>query len=599
MQKNRSAWKTIQSLLKYLWPKDRKELKRYVVLSIICLALAKGINVLVPFLLKASIDALNGEVLDLPLYLVLPVSLVVSYGVARILTSLFSELRDFIFVRVAQNAQRQIALETFTHLHNLSLDFHLSRQTGGITRILDRGTKGVNFVLTFMTFNIIPTLFEIILVTAIVYYHFNIIFASIMFFTIFIYIFLTLSVTEWRMKFRKAMNKEETEANTKAVDSLLNYETVKYFSNEEHEKIRFDESLAKYENAAIKSQFGLSALNTIQASVIGIGLIAIMIMAAKGVENNLYTVGDFVLLNTFLIQLYLPLNFLGFVYREIKNSLVDMEKMFELQSIFPSVADFHDAKSLEMKNTNIVFNNINFSYQKERKILNDISFTVNSGKTLAIVGPSGSGKSTIARLIFRFYDPTSGNIEIGGNDISRVTQSSLRLKLGIVPQDTVLFNDTIGYNIGYGNPLASQKEIEHVAKLAQIHDFIMSLPQQYNTQVGERGLKLSGGEKQRVAIARTLLKKPDVFIFDEATSALDSHTEKEIQKSLKQISQNITTIVIAHRLSTIVDADEIIVLKNGSIVEKGKHHDLIMKDSVYADLWSKQKMEQTQSSVPQ
>ncbi|MDH4467352.1 MAG: ABC transporter ATP-binding protein/permease [Bacteriovoracaceae bacterium] len=591
----RSGWQTIKSLAKYLWPKDRKELQPFVVFSLLSLVIAKAVNVTVPFLLKASIDSLSGSKIELPFIVLLPASLVISYGAARILASIFGELRDFLFIRVAQNAQRKIALETFSHLHNLSLDFHLSRQTGGISRVIDRGTKGVNFVLTFATFNILPTLIEIILVTGIVYYHFNFTFSLIMFGTIFIYIALTLFVTEWRMKFRKAMNKEETEANSKAIDSLLNYETVKYFSNEQHEKDRYDRSLQRYEQASIQSQFGLSLLNTVQAAVIGLGLMAIMMLTAAGVESHQYTVGDFVLVNTFLIQLYLPLNFLGFVYREIKNSLVDMEKMFELQNVFPSVSDAANAPEMNLLNTEVVFQNVNFSYQPERAILKNVNFKVPSGKTLAIVGPSGSGKSTIARLIFRFYDPQSGIISLGGVSIKDVTQSSLRLKLGMVPQDTVLFNDTIGYNIGYGNPKAGQADIERVAKLAQIHHFIELLPLKYNTQVGERGLKLSGGEKQRVAIARTLLKNPSIFVFDEATSALDSHTEKEIQKSLKEISKNVTTIVIAHRLSTIVDADEIIVLKNGEIVEQGTHHDLILRDQVYAELWSKQKLEQEET----
>jgi len=585
---SRSAWATTKSLAKYLWPHDRVELKKYVIFSLICLLIAKSFNVYVPFLLKLAIDSLSLPNQTTLTYLSIPIYFVISYGLARIMSSFFAELKDYLFVRIAQNAQRKIALETFTHLHNLSLDFHLSRQTGGITRVIDRGIKGINFVLSFMTFNIIPTLFEIFLVTGIVFYKYNFLFAFIMFSTIVIYIVLTLTVTEWRTKFRKAMNKEDADASSKSVDSLINYETVKYFSNEEHEKNRYDKSLRAYEVASIKSQFGLALLNFVQASIIGFGLMIIMIMSAKGVLNNQYTIGDFVLVNTFLIQLYLPLNFLGFAYREIKNSLVDMEKMFELNSLYPSVSDATNAIPLELNNTKLEFKNIRFSYQPEREILKDISFTVASGKTTAIVGPSGSGKSTISRLIFRFYDPNSGEISLGGIPLKAVTQASLRKKIGMVPQDTVLFNDTIGYNIGYGNPSATQVEIEEVASLAQIHEFIMSLPEKYETQVGERGLKLSGGEKQRVAIARTLLKKPSIFIFDEATSALDSYTEKEIQLSLKEISKNRTTIVIAHRLSTIVDADEIIVLASGQIVERGTHQELLDQHKIYADLWSKQ-----------
>jgi ABC-type transport system involved in Fe-S cluster assembly fused permease/ATPase subunit len=588
IRKPRTAWSTLKSLGRYLWPKDLPALKNKVVLALTCLFLAKSINVAVPYLLKLAIDALSGKLNQLSGMILYPALLVVAYGVARILSSVFSELRDFVFVRVAQNAQRTIALETFTHLHNLSLEFHLSRQTGGISRIIDRGTKGIGFVLNFMTFNVVPTLLEILIVTLFVYWQFNFLFALIMFSTILIYIALTLGVTEWRMKFRKAMNHEETVANTKAIDSLLNYETVKYFCNEEHEKVRFDQSLRRYEAAAIKSQFGLSLLNTVQASVIGIGLIVIMILTAREVEQGTLTLGDFVMANTFLIQLYLPLNFLGFVYREIKNSLVDMEKMFELMNLYPSVADRLDAKNISPAAKDISFKDVSFSYLPERQILKRVSFHVPHGKTLAIVGPSGSGKSTIARLIFRFYDVQDGGVFVGPHDLREVTQCSLRDKLGIVPQDTVLFNDTIGYNIGYGNPKASQTEIENAAKLAHIHDFVMSLPQQYQTQVGERGLKLSGGEKQRVAIARTILKQPDIFIFDEATSALDSHTEKEIQRSLKEISKNATTVIIAHRLSTIVDADEIIVLKDGSIAEQGTHGSLLKSGKIYAELWSKQ-----------
>lgn len=579
-----SHWRTLKTLGGHLWPKDRRDLRIRVIIALIFLAAAKVLNVYVPFLLKSSIDELSLE----NKALVLPVALIASYGLARIMVALFGEFRDLVFVKVGQHAQRTIALSTFKHLHNLSLDFHLSRQTGGLSRVIERGTRGIQFVLNFMTFNIVPTLLEIGLVTGVLIYHFNIIYAAIILFTILLYIFLTLAVTEWRLKYRKAMNHSESRANTKAIDSLINYETVKYFGNEEHEYRRFDFSLARYEASAIKSQASLSVLNVLQATIIGVGLISVMLLAGQGVVSGELTIGDFVLVNSFLIQLYMPLNFLGFVYREIKNSLVDMDKMFELIHVNTSVADKEGAIDFVPQQGVVEFKDVSFSYNKDREILKNVNLKIEAGKTLAVVGPSGSGKSTLARLMFRFYDVQEGVITIDGVDIKDMQQSALRKNIGVVPQDTVLFNDSVGYNIMYGKPGANQDEIERSAKLAKIHSFINELPEAYETQVGERGLKLSGGEKQRVAIARTILKNPQILVFDEATSALDSHKEKEIQASLKEISENRSTLIIAHRLSTIIDADEIVVLKSGKVVERGQHQVLLEQGGEYASLWRKQ-----------
>ncbi len=577
-------WHTLKILASYLWPQNRKDLRVRLIVAILFLALAKILNVYVPYLLKLAVDQLS--VNQSPL--VIPVVLIVSYGVAKIFVSLFGEVRDLVFVDLKQQVQRKIALQTFSHLHNLSLDFHLSRQTGGLSRVIERGTRGIQFVLNFMTFNIVPTLLEIALVTGILVYQFELIYAVIVFTTVMIYILLTLFVTEWRLKFRKEMNSSESRANTKAIDSLINFETVKYFGNEEHEYSRFDQSLKRYERAAIQSQQTLSVLNILQAAVIGIGLIAILLLAGQGVVDEKLTIGDFFLVNTYLMQLYMPLNFLGFVYREIKNSLVDMDKMFELIHINSSVNDKEDAINYISTRGRVEFKNVSFSYNSERPILDNINFTMEAGQTVAVVGPSGAGKSTLSRLLFRFYDVNKGSIEIDGIDIREMSQKSLRQNIGVVPQDTVLFNDTIGYNIAYGNPRANQVEIEQAAKSAAIHEFIESLPDKYETPVGERGLKLSGGEKQRVAISRTLLKNPPILIFDEATSALDSHKEKEIQKSLKMISKNRSTLVIAHRLSTIIDADSILVLVKGRVVEQGTHGELLSLQGEYYRLWHRQ-----------
>lgn len=576
-------WQTLKTLGFYLWPQKRWDLRVRVVFAVLFLIAAKVLNVYVPFLLKDAIDALSPKTNAI----VIPLALILAYGIARIFVQVFGELRDLIFTHVGQHAQRTIALNTFKHLHELSLDFHLSRQTGGLSRVIERGTRGIQFVLQFMTFNILPTLIEIFLVTGVLLYKFDVWYAAVIFVTIIVYIFLTLAVTEWRLKYRQKMNSEESSANTKAIDSLLNYETVKYFGNEEHEYSRFDASLKGYEAAAIRSVSSLTVLNLGQALIIGLGLLTVMWMAARDVTSGLRTVGDFVLVNTFLIQLYLPLNFLGFVYREIKNSLVDMDKMFELKAIHASVADDPGAPELHVKQGEVEFSHVNFGYN-QRAILKDVSFVVKPGKTLAIVGPSGAGKSTISRLLFRFYDAVQGTISIDGQDIRKVTQKSLRAAIGIVPQDTVLFNDSIGYNIKYGNPTLTDEDVQSAAKHANIHHFVQGLAEGYNTPVGERGLKLSGGEKQRVAIARTILKNPQILLFDEATSALDSHNEKQIQASLREVSKNRTTIVIAHRLSTIVDADEIIVLRNGEIVERGVHSYLLSLNGEYASMWLKQ-----------
>lgn len=587
MSIKRTQWDTVKSLTNHLWPKNYLGLKIRVVIALCSLALAKIVNVYVPFLYKDAVDALS-----LKPIVVIPIAIIVAYGFARIFQQAFGELRDFIFARVAQHAQRTVALETFRHLHNLSLAFHLDRQTGGLSRVIERGTRAIQTVLSFMLFNIMPTLLEILLVTGILYKKFGWDFAAITFVAVGSYVYFTYLITNWRTKFRRSMNDRDTEANTKAIDSLLNYETVKYFVNEEHEYKRYDQSLEQYQNEAIKAQSSLSLLNVGQGTIVGLGVIGVMWLAANGVAQGQLTVGDFVLVNTLLIQLFIPLGFLGFVYREVTQGLVDMEKMFELLILNAEVPEKPGAKTLQATSADVEFDHVNFAYNSDRQILKDVSFKIPSGHTVAIVGPSGSGKSTIARLLFRFYDVTSGAIRIAGDDVRDVTQKSLRSSIGIVPQDTVLFNDSIGYNIHYGRPEATDEDVIDAARISQIHEFVESLPKKYNTPVGERGLKLSGGEKQRVAIARTVLKRPGILIFDEATSALDSHTEKEIQASLHEVSKNRTTLVIAHRLSTIVDANEIIVLKEGHIVERGRHADLLSKNGEYASMWRRQQQAQ-------
>ena len=585
----RNDWQTIKTLAPYLWPAGETALRMRVVLAVLFLAAAKGASVAVPYIYKQTIDALDVKQGAL---IAVPVMALIAYGVARVLSQALGELRDAVFAKVAQRAIRQAGLKTFRHLHRLSLRFHLDRKTGGVSRAVERGTKGIEFLLRFMLFNVVPTLVEVILTCGILWYLFGIWMALVAFLTIGIYIFWTLAVTEWRIQFRRTMNDTDNEANTKAIDSLLNFETVKYFGNEDHESRRFDKALARYEDAAVKSNTSLALLNIGQGAIIAVGLTMIMWMAADGVVAGTMTIGDFAMVNAYLIQLYMPLNFLGFVYREIKQSLIDMEQMFRLLDENPEVADSPGAVPLAIKGGELRFENVSFAYDARREVLNDISFTVPAGKTVAIVGPSGSGKSTISRLLFRFYDVSGGRITIDGQDVRDLTQVSLRAAIGMVPQDTVLFNDTVFYNIAYGRPGASPAEVEGAARTAQIHDFIMALPDGYQSTVGERGLKLSGGEKQRVAIARTVLKAPAILIFDEATSALDSRTEQDIVKALKTVSKDRTTVTVAHRLSTVVDADEILVLEAGRIVERGSHPDLLAMNGRYADMWARQQQQE-------
>ena len=578
-------FKTLGKLWPYLWPRTLPKIRARVLFSFICLIAAKGATLLVPLLFKGAIDALSPAQQGM---ITLPVVIIISYGIARLVSVLFAEVRDGVFAAVAQRAIRQVGLSVFHHLHALGLRFHLNRQTGGLSRAIERGTKGIETLLQFLTFNIIPTLIEIVLVGLILWALYDYRFSFITLLTMTAYILFTLGITEWRISFVRTMNATDAEAHTKAIDSLLNFETVKYFGNEKHEALRFDSALKQYETAAVKSKLSLAFLNIGQAIIISIGLMIVMLMAGEAVTTQKMTVGDFAAVNTFLLQLYIPLFNLGFAYREVKLSLVSMETMFDLLSVPGEIQDNPHAPSLKVEKGDIRFEKVSFSYSPDRPILKDISFHVPPGKTVAIVGSSGAGKSTIGRLLFRFYDVTLGKIMIDGQDIREVTQASLRQAIGVVPQDTVLFNDSIEYNIAYGNPRANLKQIHGAADQAHIHTFIMSLPNQYESRVGERGLKLSGGEKQRVAIARTILKNPQIFLFDEATSALDTHTEKQIQANLQEVSENHSTLIIAHRLSTVIHADEILVLDQGEIVERGKHKTLLAKKGLYATMWQRQ-----------
>jgi ATP-binding cassette subfamily B protein len=577
--------RALKGLAPYLWPRDEFELRARVVIAVALLVAAKLVNIGVPFLYKRAVDTLGGKGAAI---VAVPVLVVVSYGAARVLTQAFNELRNAVFAKVEQRAVRRLALRAFQHLHTLSLRFHLDRRTGGLARAVERGTQAIDFLLSFMLFNVIPTLIEILIVCAILWRLYNWRFAAVTFATIVLYVAFTFAITDWRIRFRREMNERDSEANSRSVDALLNFETVKYFANEAHEAERYDRALYAYERAAVKSETTLALLNIGQGVIIAAGLIGVMLLAAAGVAAGRMTIGDFVLVNAYLIQLYTPLNFLGMVYRNIKQSLTDLEQLMALLAVAPEIVDRPGAPPLAVTSGELVFRAVDFRYDRRRPILRAVDFRVPPGATVALVGSSGAGKSTIARLLFRFYDLDAGAIEIDGQDIGGVTQDSLRRAIGVVPQDTVLFNDTILYNIAYGRPGATRAEIEAAARSAHIHDFVAGLPDGYDTLVGERGLKLSGGEKQRVAIARVVLKGPKILVFDEATSALDTKTERDIQQSLAEVAANRTTLVIAHRLSTVVDADEILVLDHGRIVERGHHRELLAQGEVYAAMWARQ-----------
>jgi ATP-binding cassette subfamily B protein len=581
----------LRTLLPFVWPEDRPDLKRRVMLAGVVLVLAKLVTVATPFAYKRAVDwltAAHGNDIVTALSLA-PVMLIVAYGVGRVMMMVLQQIRDVLFTRVGQYAVRRLSNETFQHLHNLSLRFHLERKTGGLSRIVERGRAAVELIIRMGILNSVPTALELALVLGIVAYLFGWQFVLVISGTVIAYVVYTFKASEWRLAIRREWNESDTDASTKAVDSLLNYETVKYFGNEPWEARRFDHAMERYERMAMKAYVSLSWLNIGQSAIFTAGLTLCMLLAGRGITHGIYTVGDFVMVNAQLIQLYVPLNFLGMIYRELKQGLIDIEQMFELLNRDPEITDAPGAKPLIVTSGNIRFENVHFAYEPARQILKGIDFEVPAGKMVAIVGPSGAGKSTISRLIFRFYTPQVGRITIDGQDISLVQQTSLRAAIGIVPQDTVLFNDTIGYNIRYGRVSASEEEVEAAARMAQIDDFIKMLPDGYRTPVGERGLKLSGGEKQRVAIARTILKAPPILMLDEATSALDSYTEKQIQGALDRVAQNRTTLVIAHRLSTIIHADEILVLQAGRIVERGNHSELLLKQGLYAGMWARQR----------
>ena len=580
--------RTISLLIPFLWPKNKKSIKIRVSLAVLCLLFAKVANVGTPPILGYAVDSLTELSQGINIYMLIPLALIISYGMARVAALAFGELRNAIFSKVAQNAITQLTLNTFKHLHSLSLQFHLGRQTGALSKFIDRGTKGVNFLLNYVLFNVIPTIIEIFLVAGILAFIYGLKYAFVTLITIILYVIVTFTVTQWRLQFRRRMNAADNAVSTKLIDSLLNFETVKYFNNEEHEYRRLFESLDQYEIESIKNQYSLSYLNIFQTVVIMTGITIMLSMSAFDIRAGNITIGGFVVINAYMLQLYQPLNFFGTVYREIRQSLTDMENLFTLWEEKPNLSDGAE-KLLEIEEASIRFENVSFDYDARRTIIKDISFEVPNGKKVALVGPTGAGKSTISRLLFRFYDPKQGDVYINNQNIKNISQQSLRKHIGVVPQDTVLFNDTIYYNISYGNPNANEEEIYNAAKSADIHNFIINLPDGYQTIVGERGLKLSGGEKQRVAIARAILKNPSIFFFDEATSALDSATEKEIQKNLQAISKNRTTLVIAHRLSTAADADEILVLEQGEITERGNHEELLSKKGKYSEMWNKQK----------
>ncbi|WP_436640470.1 ABCB family ABC transporter ATP-binding protein/permease [Microbaculum sp. FT89] len=590
-----STIEVLRDLWPYIWPVDRPDLKARAVFALLMLVTAKIITVLVPYTYKWAVDALTepgtfaAQVPDWLTFLSVPAALVIAYGVSRILMAAFTQLRDALFAKVGQHAVRVLAFKTFEHMHALSLRFHLQRRTGGLSRVIERGTKGIQDIVRLAILSLIPTILEFTLVAVVVAFQFDMNYVAVLVVMVSLYLAFTVWASNRRIAIRRVMNDSDNDASSKAVDSLLNYETVKYFGNERMEAERYDRSMARYEKAATRTYTSLAVLNGGQAVIFTIGMTVCMVMSARAVVAGTQSPGDFVMINALLIQLYMPLNFLGTLYREMTQGLVDIETMFDLLDQNPEIVDGPDARPLQVREGTIRFDDVHFHYDADRPILKGISFEVPAGRTVAIVGPSGAGKSTISRILFRFYDITGGNVTIDGQDIRDVTQDSLRHAIGMVPQDTVLFNDTIYYNIAYGRPSASRDEVEEAARLAQIDGFIAHLPEGFETEVGERGLKLSGGEKQRVAIARTILKSPPILILDEATSALDTHTEKEIQTALGAVSRGRTALVIAHRLSTIIDADEIIVLEKGRIVEKGTHHVLLAEGGVYAGMWNRQR----------